>query len=720
MKKNTRILLALGVALAFAFSARSEDGYRLWLRYDKISSSSKLEQYRQRIKGWIVEGNSPTLLAASHELRIGLDGLLDLKVPEVSGIRSNHVLIAANVHDSKLLARLDLKKDLDKIGSEGYVILTAKLDGRDATIITANSDVGVLYGVFHFLRLLQTEQDIANLDIVSFPRIKLRMLDHWDNLNGTVERGYAGFSIFDWHTLPIYLKPRYTDYARANASVGINGTVLNNVNADPLILSHEYLVKMAGLAGVFRPYGIKVYLCANFDAPILLGKLKSADPLDPTAREWWKNKVDEIYSLIPDFGGFLVKANSEGQPGPRDYGRTQADGANDLADAVKPHGGIVMWRAFVYSYDAKDRAKQAYEEFTPLDGKFASNVLLQVKNGPLDFQPREPFSPLFGAMPKTNMMTEFQITMEYLGQGTSSVYLAPLFKETLDSDTYEHGAGSTVATVVDGSLDNHSLTGIAGVSNIGADRNWTGNIFGQSSWYAFGRLAWNHDLTSKEIADEWIRMTLSNADRVVESTERIMLPSRETVVNYMDPLGLNMIFGYDFHYGPGPWIDYSPHPDWNSTYYHRADSLGVGFDRTRTGSDAVNQYHTPMSDEFNSLAACPSNELLWFHHVPWTYKMKSDKTLWDELCDHYYAGVDSVRAMQQVWNSLKGAIDEERWHDEQMLLKIQEHEAVWWRNSCLLYFQTFSQMPIPSGFEKPEETLKYYEGLSFPDAPGRW
>jgi len=714
------IKLALFFAAACTLMANAEDGYRLWLRYDKISSPSMLKEYRERIKGWIIEGNSPTLSAAKHELQIGLDGLLDSPIPEMSSVRMAGALVAANVHDSKLLPEMGLKPELDRIGSEGFVILTRKVDGQDATIIAANSDIGVLYGVSHFLRLLQTEQNITNLDVTTFPRIKLRVLDHWDNLNGTVERGYAGFSIFDWHTLPIYLKPRYTDYARANASIGINGAVLNNVNADPLILSHEYLVKAAALAGVFRPYGIKVYLCANFDAPILLGKLKSADPLDPTVREWWKNKADEIYSLIPDFGGFLVKANSEGQPGPRDYGRTQADGANALADAVRPHGGIVMWRAFVYSYDAKDRAKQAYEEFTPLDGKFASNILLQVKNGPLDFQPREPFSPLFGAMPKTNMMMEFQITMEYLGQGTSSVYLAPLFKETLDSDTYEHGKGSTVATVVDGSLDDHSLTGIAGVSNIGADRNWTGNIFGQSSWYAFGRLAWNHDLSSKEIADEWIRMTLSNDVRVVESVERIMMPSRETVVNYMDPLGLNMIFGYDFHYGPGPWIDYSPHPDWNSTYYHRADSLGVGFDRTRTGSDAVNQYHTPLSDEFNSLVACPSNELLWFHHVPWTYKMKSGKTLWEDLCYRYYAGVDSVRAMQRTWNALEGLIDSERWHNEQMLLTIQEQEAVWWRNSCLLYFQTFSHLPIPAGLEKPDKTLEYYEGLSFPDAPGRW
>ena len=720
MKKFYDVAIGVLCILTPLCSAHAEDGYRLWLRYDLVSNSKKLKEYRELVRGWIVEGNSPTMAAARNELRIGLDGLLGVKIPEVTSPEQNGNLIAGVYEKSPLLSGLKLDAELQKVGPEGFLILTCKINGMNATIITANSDVGVLYGVFHFLRLMQTECDIANLDVVSFPKIKLRMLDHWDNLNGTIERGYAGFSIWDWHTLPVYIKPRYTDYARANASIGINGTVLNNVNADPLILTHEYLVKAAALADLFRPYGIKLYLCANFDAPIQLGKLKTADPLDPHVRTWWKEKADEIYALIPDFGGFLVKANSEGQPGPRDYGRTQAEGANALADAVKSHGGIVTWRAFVYSYDAKDRAKQAYEEFTPLDGSFADNVLLQVKNGPLDFQPREPFSPLFGSMPKTNMMMEFQITMEYLGQGTSTVYLAPLFKEMLESDTYARGKGSTVGKVVDGSLDGHSLTGIAGVSNIGADRNWTGNIFGQSSWYAFGRLAWNHDLSSGEIAEEWIRMTFSNDTGVVRSVERVMMPSRENVVNYMDPLGLNMIFGYDHHYGPGPWIDYSPHPDWNSTYYHRADSLGVGFDRTATGSNAVSQYHSPLSEQFASLAECPSNELLWFHHVRWDYRMKSGNTLWDEICYHYYAGVDSVREMQRVWNSLKDKIDSEEWHNEQMMLKIQEQEAVWWRNACVLYFQTFSRMAIPNGLEKPDKTLEYYKSLSFPYAPGRW
>jgi alpha-glucuronidase len=720
MKKWIVSIVAIASLFAAFSSALAEDGYRLWLRYDLVANSQKLAQYRTHLKSWMIEGNSPTMTAVRRELQGGLHGLLGMNIPETKTPAGSGKLIASTYQNSRVLSALNFNSELQKVGSEGFVILTRKINGHVATIITANTDIGVLYGVFHFLRLIQTQQDIANLDVVSFPRIKIRILDHWDNLNGTVERGYAGFSIWDWHTLPIYLKPRYTDYARANASIGINGTVMNNVNADPLILTQPYLVKAAALAGVFRPYGIKLYLSANFDAPIKLGQLKTADPLDPQVRKWWNDKAQEIYSFIPDFGGFLVKANSEGEPGPQGYGRTHADGANTLAEAVKPYGGIVMWRAFVYSYDAKDRAKQAYEEFTPLDGKFADNVLLQVKNGPLDFQPREPFSPLFGAMPKTNMMMEFQITMEYLGQGTSSVYLAPLFKETLESDTYAKGKGSTVANVIDGSLDHHALTGIAGVANIGADQDWTGNIFGQSNWYAFGRLAWNHNLSSREIAEEWIKMTFSNDSKVVETIENIMVPSRETVVNYMDPLGLNMIFGYDHHYGPGPWIDYSPHPDWNSTYYHRADSLGVGFDRTKTGSDAVSQYHAPLSDKFASLTECPPEQLLWFHHVSWDYTMKSGKTLWDEMCYHYYAGVDSVRAMQKMWNSLKNRIDDERWSNEQMLLKIQEQDAVVWRNACVLYFQIFSRMRIPEGLEKPDNTLEYYKSLSFPYAPGRW
>jgi alpha-glucuronidase len=451
---------------------------------------------------------------------------------------------------------------------------------------------------------------------------------------------------------------------------------------------------------------------------MVLDSLKTADPLDPKVKQWWKDKVKEIYSLIPDFGGFLVKANSEGQPGPQDFGRTHADGANMLADALKPYGGIVMWRAFVYATKPEDRIKQAYDEFKPLDGKFRDNVLIQAKNGPLDFQPREPFHPLFGGMPHTNMMAELQITMEYLGQGTSLVYLAPMWKEFLESDTYEKGKGSTVAKVVDGSLENHSLTGIAGVANIGTDRNWTGHPFGQANWYAFGRLAWNHDLTSAQIADEWIRMTFSNDESVIKQLEGIMMQSREDVVNYMTPLGLAHQMGWDSHYGPAPWDSHRGRPEWTPVYYNRADSTGIGFDRTKTGSDAVAQYHKPVADEFASLKTCPDKFLLWFHHLPWNYKMKSGRTLWNELCYHYYEGVDSIRSIQKTWNLLKGKIDGEEFNAVRMLLNIQVKEAVWWRNACVLYFRTCSHLPIPAGYEKPDKTLAYYESLYFPYAPG--
>lgn len=705
MKRALIMLVLFATVAVVNTSAYARSGYRLWLGYNPVSNKTLLKEYRASVNAWIIEGNSPTIMAAKHELKKGLDRLLDLKVRETTSLKQSGVLVAGVYKDSPLLHEVDLKAKLAQVGDEGFVIVSTKIDGRKAIVITANEDIGVLYGVFHFLRLMQTEGNISNLDVVSYPRVKLRMLDHWDNLNGS--RVYPGCSIWDWHTLPTYIKQRYIDYARANASVGINGTVLNNVNADPQILTKSYLVKVAALADVFRPYGIKVYLSVNFDAPILLGGLKTANPSDTVVEDWWKNKVKEIYSLIPDFGGFLVKANSEGQPGPDDYGKTQADGANVIADALKPYHGIVMWRAFVYTYNPEDRAKQAYDIFHPLDGKFASNALVQVKNGPLDFQPREPFSPLFGGMPNTPVMMEVDIGQGALGRDISLAYLAPMWRETLMSDTYAKGKGSTVAKVLDGSLFHYKLTGMAGVSNINQDRDWTGNIFGQANWYAFGRLAWNYNLTSREIADEWIRMTFSNDPSVIKPIMEMMLASREDVVNYMDPLGLNMLTGWDDQHGP--WVDTSPHVDWNSPYYHRADSVGLGFNRTRTGSDAVDQYFPPVAGEFNSLATCPTKFLLWFHHVPWTYKMKSGKTLWDDLCDHYYEGVAGVEKMQTLWNSLNGKIDKEEFSSVRMLLEMQYEDAVRWRNGCVLYFQTFSKLPIPAGLPKPDHDLQYYE-----------
>jgi len=717
--KTSHLITALIISFFInCTNLHSEDGYRLWLRYDMVANKSLLKLYSTQIKYLIVDNNSPTLTAAKEELQKGLTDLLGKNIPVISTIK-NGTVIAANYKKSKLLKELSLSSEISNIPDDGYLIQTLHCKGNNLIVITSNSDIGVMYGAFEFLRLIQTQKSITNLKIISFPKIKLRILNHWDNLNRTVERGYAGFSIWDWHKLPDYIDTRYKDYARANASIGINGTVLTNVNANAWVLTHDYLLKVAALANVFRPYGIKVYLTARFSAPIEIGNLKTADPLNEDVKQWWKEKVKEIYSLIPDFGGFLVKANSEGQPGPQNYGRSHADGANMLAEALEPYGGVVMWRAFVYDNNIpEDRAKQAYNEFKPLDGKFKKNVLIQVKNGPIDFQPREPFHPLFGAMPNTPLMMEFQITQEYLGQGTHLVYLAPLFKECLESDTYCKGKGSTVAKVIDGSLDNHSISGIAGVSNIGTDRNWTGHLFGQANWYAFGRLAWNHELTSDEIAEEWIRQTFSNDNEVVSKIKTIMLKSREDCVNYMTPLGLHHIMGWNHHYGPAPWIKDKHRDDWTSVYYHRADSNGIGFDRTEKGTNAVSQYYPEVAETFSSLEKCPDEYLLWFHHLPWKFKMKSGKTLWEELCYHYYKGVEGVKETINIWNSLESKIDKDEFEHVKMLLNIQLKEAIWWRNACVLYFQTFSKMPIPNELEKPDKSLEYYMNLNFPYAPG--
>ncbi|MBN1407647.1 MAG: hypothetical protein JW956_07660 [Calditrichaceae bacterium] len=712
-----KLFLAL-LILLFTFNVlTADDGYRLWLKYDKIHDVQKLETYQSVLQGILVTGDSLTGAIIQNELENGLNGLLDKKVPIIRDIQDN-CIIAGTIENIRSMVNIDFENEMNAIGNEGYLILNYNISNNDIIIITANTDIGVLYGTFHFLRLLQTLQDIDVLNIIESPRIQLRVLNHWDNLDRTVERGYAGFSLWNWQKLPDYIHPYYHEYARANASIGINGTVLNNVNANALILTPLYLNKVKALADVFRPYGIKVYLSIRFSAPIDIGGLPVSDPLDEEVRQWWKDKAQEIYKLIPDFGGFLVKANSEGQPGPQNYGRSHADGANMLADALKPFGGVVMWRAFVYdANDKEDRAKQAYNEFKPLDGKFRDNVLIQVKNGPIDFQPREPFHPLFGGMPETPLMMEFQITQEYLGFSTHLVYLATLYEEVLDADTYAKGEGSTVARVIDGSLNNHKLSGIAGVANTGTDRNWTGHLFAQSNWYCFGRLAWDHQLSAEKIADEWIRMSLTNDDAAVRSIQSIMMKSRENTVNYMTPLGLHHIMGWDHHYGPAPWIKDKHRDDWTSVYYHRADSIGIGFDRTKTGSNAVSQYHEPAADTFAALETCPDEYLIWFHHVPWDYKLKSGKTLWDELCYHYYNGTQAVAEMQKKWADLQDKIDPEIFNHVTSMMKIQYKEAVWWRNACALYFQTFSNQPIPEDLEKPDKTLEYYQNLSFPFAP---
>ena len=710
---------ALVLGLLASTGARAEDGYELWLRYRPLAAAGALAAGRSAFTEVVVEGDSPTLRAARGELVRGLRGLLDREVPAATAVTRDGAVLAGTPRTSPAIAALGLGDALARVGDEGFVIRSATVKGRRATVVAANAGVGVLYGAFRLLRHLQTGGSAGSIDVVEAPRVKLRVLDHWDNLNRTVERGYAGFSLWDWHKLPDYLDPRYVDYARANASIGMNGTVLTNVNANATSLTPDYLAKAAALADVFRPYGIRVYLTARFSAPVEIGGLPTADPLDPGVAAWWKKKADDIYAVIPDFGGFLVKANSEGQPGPQDYHRTHADGANVLADAVAPHGGVVMWRAFVYSHEVpEDRAKQAYDEFKPLDGVFRANVLVQVKNGPIDFQPREPFHPLFGAMPRTPLMMEFQVTQEYLGFATHLVFLAPLFEEVLRADTHAKGDGSLVAKVVDGSLDGHALSGMAGVANVGTDRNWCGSVFACANWYALGRLAWNPMLGSAEIASEWTRMTFGDDDAVVAPVGRMMLASREAAVDYMTPLGLHHVMAEGHHYGPGPWVASASRADWNSVYYHRADERGIGFDRSATGSNAVAQYFPPVAERFGDVKRVPEQLLLWFHHVPWDHRMASGRTLWDDLALHYQGGVDAVRRMQADWRSLGGRVDAERYEQVRAFLAIQEKEARWWRDACLLYFQTFSKRPLPAGVEAPEHDLAYYEAIRKRYVPG--
>ncbi|HEX7803219.1 MAG TPA: alpha-glucuronidase family glycosyl hydrolase [Pseudoxanthomonas sp.] len=708
-------IVMLMLVLLVPGDAWGEDGYDLWLRYRPLPAD-QAQRLASKASEVVVQKDRPTLTVAAAELQRGLAGLLGAAVPTNGVVSRAGAIVLGSTRSSPSIS--DLKLGLDKLGPEGYVVRSLEVEGRPIIVIAAREDVGVLYGVFHFLRLVQTGRSLARLDIRQSPALKLRVLDHWDNLDGYVERGYAGRSIWDWHKLPGYLDPRYTDYARANASLGINGTVLNNVNANAWSLTREYLEKAAALAEVLRPYGIRVFLSARFSAPMEIGGLSTADPLDPQVQRWWRNKADEIYRIIPDFGGLLVKANSEGQPGPQDYGRTHAQGANLLADALAPHGGIVMWRAFVYSHEQPDdRAKQAYTEFVPLDGKFAGNVLLQVKNGPVDFQPREPFHPLFGAMPATNLMMEFQITKEYLGFATHLVYLGPLYEETLQSDTMTRDRAWTVADVIRGAPGT-GLGGMAGVANIGADRNWSGSHFDQANWYAFGRMAWDPTSSSREIAEDWVRMTFSNDDRFVAPVVDMMMGSRQAAVDYMTPLGLHHVMGRGHHYGPGPWVEGGPRADWTSVYYHRADRNGIGFDRSQKGSKAVAQYAAPLSETFGDPERVPEDLLLWFHHVPWDYKTRSGRTVWDELVARYSRGVDTVANMRATWARMAPYVDAERYSQVDAFLGIQQQEAQWWRDASIAYFQKVSGRDLPAGFAPPAHGLDYYEALQFPFAPG--
>jgi len=702
------LMVVLWVAgLAAAPVASAEDGYDLWLRYRPVEQPWG-DRYRTALTQVVAVGESPTLRVAHAELQRGLRGLLGVTLADAASVSQDGALVIGTRRSLPMLA--GMKLSLPAPGSQGYAIRSTTIGGHRALIVAAEDDVGVLYGVFHLLRLLQTRQSLDAVELQETPAFRFRVLNHWDNLDRSVERGYAGQSIWDWHKLPDYIDPRYVDYARANASLGINATVLTNVNSNAVSLRPDYLEKAAALANVLRPYGIRVFLTVRFAAPIEIGGLQTADPADAAVKQWWQAKAAEIYRLIPDFGGFLVKANSEGQPGPQDYGRSHADGANMLADAVAPFGGIVMWRAFVYSNEQPDdRAKQAYSEFKPLDGKFRDNVLLQVKNGALDFQPREPFHPLFGAMPHTPLVMEVQITKEYLGFATHLAYLGTLYQEVLRADTYVRGPGSTVAKVI---------TGLAGVANIGTDRNWSGSQFDQANWYAFGRLAWNPAASAEDIGRDWVRMTFTNDATFVARVVDMMMKSRQAVVDYMTPLGLHHLMAEGHHYGPQPWFDGGKRADWTPVYFHRADAQGIGFDRSASGSNAVAQYAAPVAAEFGDIKRVPEEYLLWFHHVPWGYRMHSGRSLWDELVYRYTHGVEVVREMRKTWDEVGSQVDAERRQQIAAFLKIQEKEAKWWRDACITYFQTFSQRPIPSGLPPPEHPLDYYKALSFPYAPG--
>jgi alpha-glucuronidase len=673
-----------------------EDGYDLWLRYRTIEQPELLAAYRQQLQELVIPGDSSTMKAIRSELQHGVAGLLGKLVDIRQDRLQQSGLLVGTPETASQIAAFNWDAQIEALGPEGYLIRSTIVNAQPTIVIVAQHEFGALYGSFHLLRLLQTHQSLSGLDIAERPKIQRRLLNHWDNLDGSIERGYAGRSLWKWEELPDTLDPQYRDYVRACASIGLNGAVLNNANASITSLTNEYLHKTAALADVFRSYGIRVFLTAKFSAPMVLGGLKTADPLDKTVRRWWKEKADEIYQIIPDFGGFLVKADSEGQPGPYTYHRNHAEGANMLADALAPHGGIVMWRAFVYGHGETDRAKKAYADFRPLDDSFADNVFVQVKNGPIDFQPREPIHPLFGSMPHTPLMMEFQITQEYLGQSIHLVYLAPMWKEILDFDTFARGEGSTVARVLDGSLHKYHMTGIAAVANTGDDRNWCGHHFAQANWYAFGRLAWDHRLSSAAIAEEWIRATFTNDDRAVGSILNMMMGSWEACVNYMTPLGLHHIMREGHHYGPDPAYDQGHREDWRSTYYHRADAEGLGFDRSSNGSNAVEQYHPPVHDLFNDLATCPEKYLLWFHHVPWTHKMRSGRILWEELVWRYYQGVEEVNRMLETWKELKSHIDGQRYEDILNKLSTQLTHAIEWPQICLPYFQRFSRLSIPA------------------------
>ncbi|MDO4757877.1 MAG: alpha-glucuronidase family glycosyl hydrolase [Rikenellaceae bacterium] len=643
------------VAIVAPVAALAATGSDLWLPKNEAATTSMLDLARSEVAA--IEGCTPLVVTVDEEW-----------------VKANFVAEA-----------------LDDLGAEDYLLRSM---GGDTVAVVGGSPRGALYGAYHLLRDAQGTGLKRTYDERQSPSYERRLLNHWDNLDGTVERGYAGRSIW-WQREEPQID-LWRQYGRANASLGINGTVLNNVNASPEMLSRERLEQVKLIADVLRPYGVQVYLSINFSSPAALGGLPTSDPLDKRVRRWWKQKVKEIYALVPDFGGFLVKANSEGLPGPQDFGRSHADGANMLAEALAPYRGIVMWRAFVYAPSEPDRAKQAYDEFMPLDGKFLDNVIVQVKNGPVDFQPREPFSPLFGAMRQTPVMAELQITQEYLGFSNHLVYLAPLFEECLDADTYQAGVGSTVARATDGNLYEQSHTAIAGVANIGLDANWCGHHFAQANWYAFGRLAWDVTLSSEEIAREWLCQTFTAESAFVEPMTELMMRSREACVDYMMPMGLHHLFAWGHHYGPEPWCAVpGARPDWLPSYYHKADKEGIGFDRSSRGSGATAQYAEPLRSRYDDPATCPEELILWFHHLPWDYPLASGQSLWEGLCRRYERGLSEVWAMRATWQKMRPYVDAERFEAVNRRLTIQCSDALWWKDACLLYFQSINGLPFP-------------------------
>ena len=618
--------------------------------------------------------------------------------------------------------RADVATRIDPaLPAEGYHIYDA--DG--VRHVDAGSEAGLRYGLYALQRAEVLGQAGPGMDLSEKPFYERRILNHWDNLDDTVERGYAGLSMWEW-TAPEIPEARIRHYGELCASVGLNGSVLNNVNSNPLMLDAEHIARIAAIADILREYGIKTYVSIKWTSPITLSGLKSGDPFDPAVRQWWKDKAAEIYAAIPDFGGFLVKANSEGQAGPQDYGRTHADGANMLAEALEPYGGIVMWRAFVYDPSSPDRANQAVEEFLPLDGQFAPNVIIQVKNGPVDFQPREPFSPLFGKMKETPLMMEFQITQEYLGFSNHLAFHGTTWEECLQADTYRDGPGTPVS---------RTIRAIAGVANTGQDANFCGYVFAQANWYAFGRLAWNPDLRAEQLADEWIRQTFLKPDglsekaysqRFIQPVHDILMASREAVVDYEMPLGLHHLFG-GTHYTPMPW-ERLGRPDWTPAYYHKADSAGIGFDRTREGSGNVDQYNEPLASTYNNLETCPENLLLWFHHLPWDYRMRSGRTLWEEICRHYDTGIQTVEGFRKTWKGLKPYVAPALWDETDAKLYVQAQDARWWRDACVGYFQLSSGRPLPRDVEPLSKdsdwvatwatALQVAEPHNLPPAPG--